>query len=390
MITVREITTDEGFAGLKSDWDGLFADCTYPSVFCSWAWALEWWRNFGMGDSLCFQLLILAAYNAEGCLIGLAPFYYPAAGQPILGLRPLRPLGTRIRCTQDDMTEEPIILLRQGSEEAALKAIAASLLRRTLSVDLVQMRLMHSPNSPELVSSLRKPSHGAPYLLMRNRQRYAQTITLPKTWAAFRNGLSRSMKDNLPYYPRLLTREGHDWQVRVVQNPDEMNAAVQTLSELHQLRALSSRGPAHTNHLPTWKQQQFFISVMTRLAAEGKASVLLLEIDGQTIAAQSVLEYAGILTFYYSGFDPDWHRYSPLLILNTQAIQSALERGFKSVNYLPEPEPWKMRWGAESTFVLDEFSYLSLHPRAILRSAWRSILRRMGSSCDCGFCQLPE
>ncbi len=391
----REITTEDEFVRLQDPWNALHAASSYPSPFCRWEWAWEWWQHFGKGNAARYRLLVVLVYGEDGTLNGLAPFFFPTESGA-LRLRPLRPLGTRIHCTVDDLTEEPILLLRRGCAAQALSAILDGLLAwpGRGAWDLLHLRQMRAPSDPSLRALWRQTAHRLPFGLLRVRQRQGQTRSLPASWPEFRRSLSRSMRDNVVYYPRLLTREGHVWQARFVRDPEEVYAAASTLIDLHHRRACSGRGPAHTNHLPLRSQQSFLRNVLARLAGQGKAAIALLEVDGVPVAAQSVLEDAGMLSFYYSGFDPVWHRYSPITVLHIALLQDAIGRGLTRVDYLPEAEPWKTRWGTEAEYEYDELSCLSLAPRSLLRSLWRGVIRlqsmKHGSACECGYCTREE
>lgn len=392
----HEITTDAQFLALRACWNALLTRCDYPTPFCTWEWAWEWWRRFGGAASPGYRLIVAEACDAAGLLVGLAPFFFPAGGAGPLRLRPLRPLATRIHCLVDDLTEEPLILLDANAPEAAFEALCRALLTwpGRSDWDLIHLRLLRRVGTREIGPLWRRLPSTFPFVLTRPKKRLGQTRCLPAAWPEFRRSLSKSMRDNTAYYPRLLTREGHSLSVTILREPEAVSEAARTLISLHACRSQSERGPAHTNHLPGADQQAFLQGILTRLAGQGMAAVALLEVDGKTIAAQSVLECAGCLTFYYSGFDPCWHRYSPITILHAALIQDALTRGLTGLDYLPEAEPWKTRWGTEAAWVYDELSCLSLSPRSLLRSGWRSVTRflsrRRGSDCECGFCTPQE
>ena len=394
----QEIVTEGEFLSLRASWNSLLAQCSYPTPFCSWEWAWEWWRSFGKNAVPAYRLLVVQAYDTSGSLIGLAPFFFPANGAGPLRLRPLRPLATRIHCMVDDLTDEPLILLHRKAAEAALQGVMTALLRWTGKGgwDLIHLRWIRRASDPDLESLWRQISYRRSFLLVRPRRQEGQTRALPTEWAEFRRSLHRSMRDNLPYYPRLLTREGHDWDVKIARTPEEVAKAAPLVISLHTSRAQSERGPVHVNHMPSEAHRQFFLDTLTRLAFQGMAAVAVLEVAGVPIAAQSVLEFSGRLTMYYSGFEPDWHRYSPVMVLQTALLQDAMAHGITEIDYLPGAEPWKTRWGTQETYVLDELSCLSLSPRTAFRSLWRvsgqflDRLRGISSECGCGFCTLEE
>ncbi len=391
----REITTDQELAELQEVWTTLLSRCSYPTAFCSWEWAWDWWRHFGKDTTPGFRLLVALAQRPDGQIIGLAPFFFPVdAG--LLRLRPLRPLAARSHCAVDDLTEEPMLLLHRDHTQEALRSICRALLewKGRRDWDLIHLRWMRPASDPNLLFHWRTLARRFPFLLTRLRQHVGQTRALPGAWPEFRSSLHKSMRDNVAYYPRLLTREGHDWQVRLARSPEEIAEAVPILIDLHHRRARSERGPQHTNHLPLPAQQQFLRDVLTRLAGQSMAAIALLEVEGVPVAAQSVLECEGVLSFYYSGYDPLWHRYSPITVIHIALIQDAIARGLRGLDYLPVVEPWKTRWGTDAEYVYGELTCLSIHPRALLRQVWRTVThtlsRRRGQTCECGFCSEEE
>ena len=390
----REITTEEGFLALRGAWEDLFRQVAYPTPFATWEWAWQWWRHFAAPDPLRPRLLILAVTDGEGVLAGIAPFYYPTwTGSPLLQ-RPLRLIGTRLRCGLEDMTDEPALLLREGAEGPALDAFLAHLVhRRDTPWDVTHLQFMRRRDAPGLDALWGRRPRAARLSQSQRRQLEGQIVALPDAWPDFRRGLSKSMRDNLPYYPRLLDRRGHAWQVRVARTPPEVGEATDVLIDLHHRRARSPVGVKHNDHLPETRHEDFLRQTLAALAARGEAAVWTLEVNGDPVAAQAVLGDRRMITFHYSGFDPDWHAYSPLLILNARALEDAITRGVPLANYLPCTEPWKTRWGATDLYVREELSWVPLHPRPALRAARRALVRAWpalaGSGCDCGFCALP-
>ena len=51
-ISVRTITTDEGFQQLKASWQGMLADCPGQSPFVSWDWQYSAWKYLSPGSEL--------------------------------------------------------------------------------------------------------------------------------------------------------------------------------------------------------------------------------------------------------------------------------------------------------------------------------------------------
>ena len=128
--------------------------------------------------------------------------------------------------------------------------------------------------------------------------------------------------------------------------PEEICKAVPLVIELHRHRAENEEvGKIHWSHITEEKHERFLIEYLPELAKRGEAFIVIMEIDDRPIAAQIFLCFDNVLTFYYSGFRTAWHPYSPLFIVTTEVIKWAIERGIRGINFLPNDELWKSRWG---------------------------------------------
>ena len=398
----------EEFAALQGEWEELGTDCSLYSPFACWEWAFSWWKHFGEtppGLGPPQRLRLLCVRDDQGRLNGIAPFYSRAEGRLSASPRELRMLGDDGR-DGEGMTDEPILLLRQGCEQATLSAMLMHLIGderhrdKRRRPDFLKLRLQNPEpllphgfalasrgfrtklhNRWEAVRGDRSAMQWLPgsWLLRTKCQQGSQAVTLPSDWAAFRQSLSRSMRDNLSYYPRRLEKDGHAWHIRMASSSQEVQAALPALVALHTDRAQSLRGPKHGSHIPTGRHQGFLADCLPRMAARGQAFIGLVVINGEVVAAQIFLEAASTLTLYYSGFRSEWHDYSPLTILHAEIIKDALRRGVRHLNFLPGEMLWKQRWGAKAVGVIEEMTGLHTSPgtlvRMSLRSARRAFLR---------------
>ena len=400
---VQDVRTVEEFAALYGEWQELGEDCSVDSPFAYWEWAFSWWKHFGENAPVTGPprtLRLLCVRDGHGRLSGIAPFYGSGEGGTGISPRELRMLGDDGRAGEG-MTDEPILLLRRGCEQETLSAVLTHLLAgKRRRPDFFKLRLQSPepllPHSPALVSrgfraklrnrwetvrGDRSEMQWLPgnWLLRTKRQQGAEAAALPSSWAAFRQSLSRSMRDNLSYYPRRLEKDGHTLCVRLARTPQEVRSATPALVALHNHRAQSARGPRHGSHIPTERHGCFLADCLPRMAARGQAFIGLVEINGEVVAAQAFLEAAFTLTVYYSGFRSEWHDYSPLTILHAEVIQDAIRRGLQRINFLPGQTLWKQRWRASAVGVIEEMTALHTSPGALARmslpSAQRALFR---------------
>ena len=342
ILAVDVVEDESGLAALAEEWNDLFGKCHRPSLCASHAWACAWWQTFGGrsdGAGKDTYPYILLFRDDAGSLLGVVPFVEDRPRDP-LRIRRLRSLGFIGHAGVFDMTEEPSLLIRKGEEGRIVAALTEALRPgfRQGRWDVVNLRA-HGIALDAVLADLGTLATGKADV--RGGSDY---VELPECWQSYRKSLTRSMRDNLPYYPRLLTRDGHDWSVRVLTEPEEMMGAAMRLATLHQARASSDKGRRHDSHLHGPVQEAFLAMILRRLAADGKARVGELIVDGAVVASQAFLECGDTMMVYYSGFDEAWYRYSPIFVIDAVTFRDALERGIRRLDFLRSPAPWKSRW----------------------------------------------
>ena len=101
----------------------------------------------------------------------------------------------------------------------------------------------------------------------------------------------------------------------------------------------------HPNRFAGAALRQFLQEVCGELAARDMVRVFQLQIGGRVVASRIGFEIADSLYLYYSGFDPEWSKYSVMTTTVAEAIKYAIARGLKTVNLSPGNDVSKTRWG---------------------------------------------
>lgn len=344
------------FRGQRVAWERLSEEIGSPA-YLDWSYLEAWWKAFGGGE-----FHAVAVYGHDEVL-ALFPLFAERRSRLGFGLRRLRQVGYNGDIGFADMTEEPLAVVKPGFEDAAFRTLFEHLDQELAKgrFDCVEIRALYA-GSAKLNACM-----------PRGRSRFksaagSQIVCLPDSWEEYRRSLSKSMRDNLPYYPRLLTRSGHSWRVRYAHEGEELQRAVDALVRLQKLRVASDYGPIHIDHFPTSVQSDFVADVIGRMGGAGKGYVASLEVDGEVVAAQAYLESESQLLVWYSGFDPVWHRFSPVFVLEAEVIRGAMSRGVRTVNLLQGGAPWQIRWKPTQPATLSTALVVARQPDAVLRS----------------------
>ncbi|HEV1996517.1 MAG TPA: hypothetical protein VGR61_00105, partial [Candidatus Dormibacteraeota bacterium] len=114
---MSEVTTLEGLASLREDWDRLVEKLEGPTPFHSWSWNWSWWKHFGRGD---LRILVIGRY---GKVRGIAQFHERRHGGGLV--TSLAPIGWGNR-----LTEHLDLIFPETEQEELLKAVTGWLGRQ--------------------------------------------------------------------------------------------------------------------------------------------------------------------------------------------------------------------------------------------------------------------
>ncbi|HEX3212298.1 MAG TPA: GNAT family N-acetyltransferase, partial [Actinomycetota bacterium] len=295
-----------GLDELATEWTALAAAGGNP--FGTHEWASCWWRHHG-GDR---RPLVVAGRAADGRLVTVLPLYLWAT-------RPLRILRFIGHGAGDQLGPVHAPGDREAAAALARQALAGpgwdvfvgeQLPARALWSDLLGARVIRREGSPVLAA----PDGG---------------------WPAYLAGRSANFRQQLGRRERNLARR-HQVGLRLVQDPEELPAAMDTLFALHRLRWGDDSG-----FLPREAFHREFAAVALE---RGWLRLWLLELDGRPAAAWYGLRLGGVEHYYQSGRDPAFDNLSAALVLLAHTIRSAFEDGVGEYRFGRGQDPYKYRF----------------------------------------------
>jgi CelD/BcsL family acetyltransferase involved in cellulose biosynthesis len=319
-MLITEVTTTEAFDRLRSEWNALIRRLDSPSPFQSWEWNRIWWKHFGTGH----RLRILT-FREAGELRGIAQLHERRYGPRWIARSVIAPLGWEDHRRRQGLTEQNELIFPAADASILLAALSDWLDTQRWSVVLL----------PAMQSPSRLPAQLAKRVVLVGKPNWFYHRPLPPAWPEFVNGLGKSMRDNVKYYPKLLERRGHQYRFPVYDAPRDIPAALDVFFALHRARAnATSSSIKHRDKFAFKDRRSFLREVAPAMAALGQLRVGLLEVDGAPVAAQIWLEMGETLYIYYTGFDPDWSKFSVQLVATLKCLQDGMARGMRQVEFL--------------------------------------------------------
>jgi CelD/BcsL family acetyltransferase involved in cellulose biosynthesis len=170
-------------------------------------------------------------------------------------------------------------------------------------------------------------------------------VSLPTAVQPWMDALPSSLRRNLRRYGQRLADEESASYITLGRDADPILAeeALAALFRTHGRRwhERQQQGVLSESEIRRFHQ----LSAPALLAADA-LRLHVLRAGDKIIAVMYVLIDTRRAYAYLAGFDPDWSRFSPGVLLLAYAISQAIEEGRTEFDFLRGAEPYKYTWGA--------------------------------------------
>lgn len=324
-LRVETLSDLAGFTGLREEWNELLGASRSDSLFLTWEWLHSWWTHAKSEGRLA-----ILTVRRGGQLVGIAPFL---SRRGLFGGSRLEFLGTG-RVGSDYLD----VIVRRGAEDDVLRSLARHVKRLGAVLDMKQVRVTASAASG-LARELRRSG----FSIRATRTHRCPFIDLSgRSWDAYLRSLGSEHRSDFRRKLRKLEAQG-ELSFELVSSEARRRALVPVLFELHRLRWSERGGSDGLFGLEAFHER------ISRLAFEhGWLRLFLLRLDGAPAAALYGFRYGRVFSFYQSGLDPRFLRWSVGVVALGLAIKSALEDGAAEFDLLHGEEPYKLHWASGS------------------------------------------
>jgi CelD/BcsL family acetyltransferase involved in cellulose biosynthesis len=311
-LTLDKISTETSFATLEEEWDRLVRSRPRPSPYLLHRWLSDWWRFYGEGG----ELAVHVAYR-DGRLVGALPLCV----RPSRGLRVLSFVGGEGSSLGDVLVAE---------EERP--EVAAALVERAASSGQDFADFTGLPADSRLVELL------GPRLRLIERSE-APVLDLSPGWeAVYRSKLPSKRRNHHRRRRRQLAELGRV-EVAVARTEPELQQALEDAFTLHTLRW---RGRPDGSGFATPVGRSFNHAMIESLAPLDVPRIVLLRIDGRSVAFHYYLAFEGTMYVHRIAFDPAFGQFSPGVINTLDALETAAAEGLTRVEFLGGAERYKL------------------------------------------------
>ena len=339
-MLVRRLSHLTDLEPLRAPWRGL----TRGVPLLGWEWLATWWGHYGPPTARGSELFCLAVVDAQATLRGLAPWYLRRGVQG----RQVLFLGSGEVCT-DYLT----VLSAPGWEARVAESLADWLGdgRRRIGSSRPyhpddawdQMEFTGVDAGDPMMAELMRAFRARGLLVHERPGPNCWRLDLPSTWDEYVARLSKSHRKQVGRCQRRVFDTGRA-RLTTVADESQLQRGLEVLVELHQRRR-RSLGDAGRFADPRF--DGFLRAAAERAWQSGTLSLHWLELDSRPVAAEFHLAGTETLFAYQSGVDPDALDEEAGRLVTMATLQRAIERGYRSLDFLRGDEAYKAHWRAE-------------------------------------------
>jgi CelD/BcsL family acetyltransferase involved in cellulose biosynthesis len=303
-------------------WESLLQKSPFQNPFLTPLWSQLWLRHFGR--NLKVKTLLSRSPDGDPLALGVFSDSGKEGGKKGLTL-----LGSM------DVWDYRDLILSAGKEEEALGALARFWGEGPWEELEFSGISEFSPTLRFLPALLRTCG----FQVTQTVQEISVYLNLPPAWDDFLAHLDSKDRHELRRKMRRLERES-SFEIREEQE-ENLAEKMDAFLDLHRK---SRRDKAE---FMTLEMEGYFREIALRFREKGWLSLPFLRAEGKDAAAYFSFRYQGVEYVYNSGYDPEYARLSPGIVLAADCIRRAMERGMTVFHFLRGQEDYKYRLGGK-------------------------------------------
>lgn len=299
------------FAAVRDEWNELAAAVDAPP-FLRPGWFEAWWRAFGSGS------LDIVALRCDGALAAILPLS--------------RRLGT-VRSLSNWHQPEFGSVARDA---AARQALADALLRSTRSP--LALRLVDAAG--EDMTALRAAGSAAGGRLLTRVQVQSPYLDVDGDWQDYAKRLNADVYRNIRRRSRRLDERGG----LTARFEDRWERLDDALAQGFMLEGSGWKAAAGTAITSDPATHTFYTEISRWAADHGWLRMAWLDLAGEAIAWELMLEHAGVLYGLKGGYDTTHRKFGPGLLLALEVMKHCFARGLRRMDFLGDVSRHKRVW----------------------------------------------
>lgn len=316
-MSLRLSVADSWTSDVVRAWEQVLNRDLEAGVFCTPAWLQAWWETLGSGD-----LLLALVWDGD------EPIAVFPACRCVDGVGLLTFLGS------EDVTDQQVPLSAPGREAETL----GFFINWAFSDGGFWRLRFHSVSGRRWLDAVDQVATGD-LIWRQDEVDVSPAIQLPATFEDYLAGLSSHDRHEIRRKRRRLSEAGKVVVRRAHEVGWESDLAV--FFDFHR------DAPGDKAQFFTPDRERFFRRLAADLFLFGLARLDVLELDDEPVACTFSYDYRGSFELYNSSFRPDLAKLAPGMVLVGHLIETAIDEGKHTFDFLRGQERYKLRFGPE-------------------------------------------
>ncbi|MFH1756789.1 MAG: GNAT family N-acetyltransferase [Pseudomonadota bacterium] len=308
---------------LKKEWERILSASRYRNPFLTPTWNEIWLKHFGNTQNL--QVIHFRAL--EGTLLALGTFVNSCGEK---GEKGLALMGST------DVWDYRDLIISSGNEEETFIALAGFF--KEGPWDYLEFKGVSEFSPTAHALPLIMKSSG--FQVIQEIEEIAVYLDLPPTWENFLEGLNSKDRHELRRKMRRMEKE-INFELSKVEEPFAHAGEMEIFFDLHR------KSRTDKAEFMTAQMESYFREIATRFQEKGWLNLSFLKSAGKEIATYFSFDFEATEYVYNSGYDPQFRRFSPGIILAAQCIRRAIEKKMVRFNFLRGREDYKYHLGGK-------------------------------------------
>jgi CelD/BcsL family acetyltransferase involved in cellulose biosynthesis len=306
------------------EWRTLLERDPNRHIFSTPEWSRLWWDEFGAGK----ELFLLKMMRGDD-IAGLVPLYRKAEGDRAFfrfvgGIELTDYLGPI--CSEEDRADVADGLVR-WLEDAP--------------VEWTELDAHNMPVPFGFAEFLVERADDRGFHFALEQEETSAILELPGDWDGYLQSIDAKERHELRRKRRRLGRDHPDARFRTA-TAETLDADLKTFVAMHR-GAQGRKGHFLFGDIAT-----FFERVASAFMPLGWLRLDFLEVAGKAVASTFSFELDKTFYLYNSAYDEDAARLSPGLVLVSELVKQAIERGLERFDFLRGPERYKYQLGGQA------------------------------------------
>ncbi|MBB4197317.1 hypothetical protein CCR94_16975 [Rhodoblastus sphagnicola] len=317
MISISVLSSQEELQALAPEWQRLFGAMTLRTPSKSPLWQLTWWKHFGARPSALarHEMRVFVLRDDGGQLVAVAPM-----------MRTRRPgFGPGLFSELQFFGADPYVTQLRGPvcRRERLPEVCARLAAHVKTLqdcDFVQWRGMAPGSSRE------------DCIVQPQLEDVDSVLPMAESWDAFHAALPKKTRKHLRKSQNDLCADNVHYAFGVTTAPEAACDSLQRFYALHARRAALKDVTSHPNVFDGARSRAFLDDYCGRMACNGDLRLFEIRVGGEIVAIRLGFALGDELYLYFSGYDPDYGRYSIMTTLMAETLRWAHEQNVRLVN----------------------------------------------------------